>query len=148
VSGPHLDRVFACFYENHRPARQTVSLNFQIAVCDEQIRAAAEAWSLAELDRRYRAHRDTLERALAEPELPTGAEALRRYSALVSPSMVDTLRAPVLPESLYPAGWSLPALRAAIGSVNRAYTPAIRAHLAGRFAEAGEVEPDPDAGAG
>jgi phenylacetic acid degradation operon negative regulatory protein len=105
-------------------------------------RAAAQAWNLAELDRRYLAHRDTLRRALAEPQMPTGPAALHRYSALVSPAMVDTFRAPVLPEPLYPADWSLPELRATIGAVNRAYTPAIRAHLADRFAQAGEALDD------
>ncbi len=100
-------------------------------------RAAAQAWNLATLDSRYAAHLDTLRAALASQHRPTGPAALAHYTELVSPVMVDTLRAPILPPALYPGQWSLPELRGALSEVGRAYHPAAAEHVAARLAATG-----------
>jgi hypothetical protein len=48
---------------------------------------------------------------------------LRRFADLLSGPLVDTLRSTGLPAELAPAGWSLPALRAAIDDVQAVYLP-------------------------
>ncbi|MBN6053779.1 hypothetical protein JYK22_17700, partial [Nonomuraea sp. RK-328] len=64
------------------------------------------------------------------PDRPAAdAEALRTLSRLMGKAMVDTLRAPRLPEPLRPAGWSLPRLQAAIGQVQQVYGPPAVAYV-------------------
>ncbi len=91
--------------------------------------AAAHAWDLAALDRRYAAHLNTLAAALVAHDRPVGAAALRHYAELLSPVLVDTLRAPALPPALQPAAWCLRSLRDALGAVGVEYFPAVAAYL-------------------
>jgi phenylacetic acid degradation operon negative regulatory protein len=114
----------------------------QLALAEaDAARAAAQAWNLPALDRRYADHLARLRQVLADPDVPTGADALRRYATLVSPVTVDTLRAPVLPTGMYPARWCLPELRATIGALGQAFLPAAAEHIAARLraADAGRV---------
>ncbi|MEV0197035.1 hypothetical protein [Nonomuraea sp. NPDC050691] len=88
-------------------------------------RAAYDAWGLGALSDLYSRYAEDLEVAMrSAPDRPAAdAEALRTLSRLLGKAMVDTLRAPRLPEPLRPAGGSLPRLQAAIGQAQRVYGP-------------------------
>ncbi|WP_214408391.1 PaaX family transcriptional regulator C-terminal domain-containing protein [Sphaerisporangium fuscum] len=90
---------------------------------EDAARAAYEAWDLGSLSEEYARHAEAIEAALRRaPEAPPAdAAALRAFSRLLGTAMVDTLRAPRLPEPLRPADWALPRLHAAIGAVHRVY---------------------------
>ncbi|NUW42317.1 hypothetical protein [Nonomuraea rhodomycinica] len=97
----------------------------------EAARAAYDAWGLGALSDLYDRQAEFLEAAArSAPERPAAdAEALRTLSRLLGRTMVDTLRAPQLPEPLRPAGWSLPRLQAAIGQVLQIYSPPAVAYV-------------------
>lgn len=90
--------------------------------------AAYDAWDLGALSETYSQHAEAIETAVrtAPDELRAEAAALRTFSRLLGTALVDTLRAPRLPEPLRPAGWALPRLFAAVDAVQRVYgAPAV-----------------------
>lgn len=107
------------------PAGATVYFGrLELAPADAA-RAAFDAWSLDELNRLYRAHTARLQAVVAGRTAPppaTGA-TLRTFTELLCPVLVDLLRSPALPVELFPSDWSMPALQAAIGRVQRAFGP-------------------------
>ncbi|SEM39087.1 hypothetical protein [Nonomuraea pusilla] len=119
---------------------------------DEAARAAYDAWDLGTLDAAFAAHAAAMDAAL-EPAgggsgagagsgaLAADAEALRTFNRLLGAALVDTLRAPRLPERLQPPGWSLPRLHAAIGKVHRVYGGPAAAYVRGVLAEEGTPAP-------
>ncbi|MER7499410.1 hypothetical protein AB0L05_28395 [Nonomuraea pusilla] len=122
---------------------------------DEAARAAYDAWDLGTLDAAYAAHAAAMEAALEPPSggtaaagteggsgaLAADAEALRTFNRLLGAALVDTLRAPRLPERLQPPGWSLPRLHAAIGKVHRVHGGPASAYVRGVLAEEGAPAP-------
>jgi phenylacetic acid degradation operon negative regulatory protein len=86
-------------------------------------RAAFDAWDLGTLSEAYDRHAETIEEAIrtAPPAPPADAGVLRTFNALLGATIVDRLRAPRLPELLWPTGWALPRLLAAISAVQRVY---------------------------
>jgi phenylacetic acid degradation operon negative regulatory protein len=91
--------------------------------------AAAAAWDLPALNEILRGHLARL-RSVPSAPAPTGAAALRELNDLLSPVLVDMLRAPMLPTLLQPDDWVMPQLRAAVGRVSAALQPAVAGHVA------------------
>lgn len=99
-------------------------------------RAAFLAWDLDALNRLYDAHVQTLRTALRELSGPPepGPDTLRRYADLLRTPMVDTLRSPRLPGTLFPDDWSMPRLWQAIGEVQRVFGGPAAGYVAQRLA--------------
>jgi phenylacetic acid degradation operon negative regulatory protein len=92
--------------------------------------AAARAWDLPELDRRYRAHAGALRTASADrAQLGPGATALRAFADLLHPALIDVLRTPDLPRALLPERWPGQDLEAAIVDFQRRLGPAAAKHV-------------------
>lgn len=86
-------------------------------------RAALLAWDLDDLADLYSGHVRTLDAAVRARSTPPepGPETLRRYAELLRAPMVDTLRAPRLPDTLLPPDWPLPRLWQAIRRVQQVF---------------------------
>jgi phenylacetic acid degradation operon negative regulatory protein len=109
-----------------RPPSATVySAELRLQLPDAR-RAAAGAWALHDVERRYLRHcrdlRTALENSAHQPE-PSGA-AVRRLAELINGPMIDTLFEPNLPAELLPTGWPRGQLFELIGQVGERYGPA------------------------
>jgi DNA-binding transcriptional regulator PaaX len=97
------------------------------------VRAAAQAWDLAELDSMYRGHLRTVRGALRRLRRPPAANAasMRRFAELVSMPIRDMVWNPGLPADLLPADWTLPALSAAIDEASHVFGPPAAEYVRG-----------------
>ncbi|MGW5684848.1 hypothetical protein [Nonomuraea sp. NPDC003754] len=93
---------------------------------------AYRAWELGELNSRFHEHAVRLRAAAREPMTPVepNGAALAAYIRLFGGALVDTLRAPPLPQELLPDDWGLPALHAAIGEVFARFGPPSQEYVA------------------
>lgn len=99
-------------------------------------RAAFLAWDLDALNRLYSEHAQILRTALRERSGPPepGPDALRRYADLLRTPMVDTLRSPRLPGTLFPDDWSMPQLWQAIAEVQQVFGAPATGYVTRRLA--------------
>jgi phenylacetic acid degradation operon negative regulatory protein len=95
---------------------------------------AYQAWDLGPLAAHYREQAALLRAALPSKPPPPDATTLHRHAERISPVLVDLLRAPALPPDLFPPGWPLPELRAALTQTQALYVPPSRAYVQGVLA--------------
>ncbi|MGD0862315.1 MAG: PaaX family transcriptional regulator C-terminal domain-containing protein [Candidatus Limnocylindrales bacterium] len=101
--------------------------------------AAAEAWPLGELGRRYREQIAQLERVAAECRAhpPIGALALRTLWEAMALVFGTAVEDPALPAELLPADWPGDEIRQSVAAASMALGPAAQAYLRNLMPEAG-----------
>lgn len=114
-----------------RPANATVyPARLRLSLPDART-AAATAWALPDVARRYLRHCRTLRAALADsahrPE--SGPTAVRRLAELMNAPAIDSLLAPDLPAELLPEDWPSGQLADLIGRVAERYGPAASGYV-------------------
>ncbi len=91
--------------------------------------AAAQAWRLADLDRRLLALADRARTALDQPPPPDDRAAMRALVDLTLPIYHALVTVPDLPPELLPDTWSQPALIDLLGQVHQSFGTAVQRHL-------------------